>query len=235
MNCIIIDDEETSRTILGRLSKNNPNIEVQEIFHSAVNAITYLNDYSTDLVFLDIHMPIFTGLDFIKTIKDPPQIIMTTADQNYALEAFEYGCIIDYIVKPVSQERFDKGVERALSTFQNTKATFESPVPDESIEELYINIDRRLVKIDIPSITSIEAKGDYIFMKTNDKNYMVHSTLKKINNKLPQDIFFRVHRSYIINTKKIVDIEDHSVLIGKDVIPVSRPNKPELMRRLNRL
>jgi len=235
MNCIIIDDEETSRTIIGHLSENNPNIQVQESFGSSIKALKYLNTCSTDLVFLDIHMPVFTGLDFIKTIKDPPLIIMTTTDQNFALEAFEYECIIDYIIKPVSQVRFDKSVERALATFNSAKATFTSPVPDESIDDLYINIDRRLVKIVIPTITSIEAKGDYVLMKTADKNYTVHSTLKKINNKLPQDLFFRVHRSHIINTKKIIDIEDNSVLIGKDVIPVSRSNRPELMRRLNLL
>lgn len=235
MNCIIIDDEETARAIIGHLGENNPKIKIQESFHSAINAIKYLNQYTVDLVFLDFHMPIFTGLDFIKTIKNPPQIIMTTSDKSFALEAFEYDCIVDYFMKPITQERFDKGVEKAISVYQNDIVTFDNPVPDESIDDLYVNIDRRLVKIDIPSIDSVEAKGDYILLKTADKNYTVHSTLKKIEDKLPQDVFFKVHRSYIINTKKIIDIEDNSVLIDKDVIPVSRSNRPELMRRLNLL
>ena len=97
------------------------------------------------------------------------------------------------------------------------------------------NIDRRLIKIEITSILVVEAKGDYIYIKTDTKNYTVHSTLKKIEDKLPQDIFLKVHRSFIINTTKIVDIEDNSILIGKDVIPVSRTNRVELMRRLNLL
>ena len=100
---------------------------------------------------------------------------------------------------------------------------------------MYINIDRRLIKIDIPTIYLVEAKGDYILLKTEDKNYTVHSTLKKIEDKLPNDLFLKIHRSYIINVQKIIDIEDNSVLIKKDVIPVSRSNRPELIKRLNLL
>lgn len=235
MNCIVIDDEETARAIIGHLGENNPNIEIQGSFQSAIKAIKYLNQYTVDLVFLDIHMPMFTGFDFIKTIKNPPQIIMTTSDKSFALDAFEYGCIVDYFMKPITQERFDKGVEKALAAYQNVVATFDSPVPDESLNDLYVNIDRRLIKIDIPTIDLIKAEGDYILLKTANKNYMVHSTLKKIVDKLPKDVFFQAHRSYVINTKKIIDIEDNSVLIGKDVIPVSRSNRSELMRRLNLL
>ena len=100
---------------------------------------------------------------------------------------------------------------------------------------LYINIDRRLIKIDIPSIYLVEAKGDYIHLKTESKNYTVHSTLKKIEEKLPDDLFLKVHRSFIINVQEIIDIEDNSVLIKKDIIPVSRSNRAELMKRLNLL
>ncbi|MCM4151097.1 DNA-binding response regulator [Arenibacter sp. N53] len=233
MNCIVIDDEDTARAIVGHLVDNHPNIELLDSFNSAINAIKYLNEHSVDLVFLDIHMPMFTGFDFIRTIKNPPKIILTTSDKNFALEAFEYECIVDYFMKPITQQRFDKGVEKAIATQKDTAATFDSPVPDEAIDDLYVNIDRRLVKIDIPSINLVQAKGDYIFLKTADKNYMVHSTLKKIEDKLPQDAFLKVHRSYVINTRKIIDIEDNSVLIGKDVIPVSRSNRAELLRRLH--
>lgn len=96
-------------------------------------------------------------------------------------------------------------------------------------------MDRRLIKIDIPTILVVEAKGDYILLKTEQKSYTVHSTLRKIEEKLPEDTFLKVHRSYVINTKKIIDIEDNSVLIDKQVIPVSRSNRKELMKRLNLL
>lgn len=233
MNCIVIDDEETARAIVGQLAENNPKVELVDSFNCPIDAMKYLNDSSVDLIFLDIHMPSFTGFEFIKTIKNPPNVILTTTDKNFALEAFEYECIIDYFMKPISQERFDKGVEKAVSAFKGAEKTFESPVADEAVEDLYVSIERRLVKIDIPSINLVQAKGDYILLKTDSNNYMVHSTLKKLEDKLPQDDFLKVHRSYIINTKKIIDIEDNSVLIGKDVIPVSRSNKAELLRRLN--
>ncbi|WP_297690881.1 LytTR family DNA-binding domain-containing protein [uncultured Eudoraea sp.] len=235
MNCIVIDDEETSRAIVGHLVENNPNVQLLDSFSCAINAIKYLNEYSIDLVFLDIHMPTFTGFDFIRTVKNAPKIILTTSDRDFALDAFEYDCIIDYFMKPITQERFNKGVEKALSSNKDAAEIVDSTLPDEAIDDLYVNIDRRLVKIDIPSINLIQAKGDYILLKTDSKNYMVHSTLKKIVDKLPQDDFLKVHRSYVINTKKIIDIEDNSVLIGKDVIPVSRSNRAELLRRLNRL
>ncbi|RKR12817.1 LytTR family two component transcriptional regulator [Maribacter vaceletii] len=235
MNCIVIDDEETSRAIVLFLAENNPEIKILDSFHNATSAIKYLNDNSVDLIFLNIHMPMFTGFDFIKTIKNPPKIILTSLDKAFALDAFEYKCIIDYLVKPITQERFDKSVEKALSVHREDVVVNDNQIPDESIDDLYVSIDRRLVKIDIPTIYLIEAKGDYIMLKTSNKNYMVHSTLKKIEDKLPNDFFLRVHRSYVINTKRIIDIEDSSVLVDKDVVPVSRSYRKELLERLNLL
>lgn len=238
MNCIIIDDEATARAIIERLCSNVSSLNVLEVFPNAMQAIKYLNQNEVDLIFLDIHMPDFTGFDFIQTLKNPPKIILTTSDAQFAIEAFEYDCIVDYLVKPISLPRFEKAVLKAqttvVKTFENTVSPSEK-VEDTSVNDLYINIDRRLIKLDIPSIYLIEAKGDYIHVKTEDKNYTVHSTLKKIEDKLPNDLFLKVHRSFIINVQKIIDIEDNSVLIKKDVIPVSRSNRPELMKRLNLL
>ncbi|MEQ3665908.1 LytTR family DNA-binding domain-containing protein [Olleya sp.] len=237
MNCIIIDDEATARMIISQLCSNVPSLNVLEEFPNAMQAIKYLNQNEVDLIFLDIHMPDFTGFDFIETLKNPPKIVLTTSDPNFAIQAFEYDCIVDYLVKPITLERFKKAIDKA----ELIKETTAKPVSkSENVEtssgnDLYVNIDRRLIKIDIPSIYLVEAKGDYIQVKTEDKNYTVHSTLKKIEDKLPDDLFLKVHRSYIINIKKIIDIEDNSVLIKKDVIPVSRSNRPELMKRLNLL
>jgi len=236
MNCIIIDDEETARVIINKLCSKFNQINVIGDFPNAMKAIKFLNVNDVDLIFLDIHMPDFTGFDFIETIKNPPKIILTTSDTNFAIQAFEYECIVDYLVKPITSERFQKAIAKAGSL---SRTTVEIPTSDKDVatsgNHLYINIDRRLIKIDIPSIYLVEAKGDYIHVKTEDKNYTVHSTLKKMVEKLPEDVFLKVHRSFIINLKKIVDIEDNSVLIKKNVIPVSRSNRPELMKRLNLL
>lgn len=234
MNCIIIDDESTARAIIEKLCESVPNLNVVGQFPSAIQAIKYLNENTVDLIFLDIHMPDFSGFDFIKTLKDPSNIIVTTSDKNYALEAFEYDFIVDYLVKPVTLERFKKAISK--SEKKSRKSAISAPVEEKNLDDvLYVNIDRRLIKIDIPSIYLIEAKGDYINVKTHEKNYIVHSTLKKIESKLPDSLFLKIHRSYVINVNKIIDIEDNSVLIEKDVIPVSRLCRPELMRRLNLL
>lgn len=236
MNCIIIDDEATARAIIEQLCGNVPSLTVLEEFPNAIQAIKYLNQNEVDLIFLDIHMPDFTGFDFIETLKNPPKIILTTSDANFAIQAFEYDCIVDYLVKPITPERFQKAIQKAESVKQLATSTDDSnKVETTSGNDLYVNIDRRLIKIDIPSIYLVEAKGDYIHVKTEDKNYTVHSTLKKIEEKLPDSLFLKIHRSYIINVDKIIDIEDNSVLIKKDVIPVSRSNRPELMKRLNLL
>ncbi len=240
MNCISIDDEETARVILEQLCEQIDGLNLVESFPNAMQAIKFLNKNDVDLVFLDIHMPDFTGFDFIETLKNPPKIILTTSDKNFALEAFEYDCIVDYVLKPITQSRFNKSVEKAKSITKPaaSKAIIASAKQSESTvseTDLYVNIDRRLIKINFTSIAVIEAKGDYILIKTDSKNYTVHSTLKKIQEKLPDHLFLKVHRSYIINTKKIIDIEDNSVLIAKDVIPVSRSNRSELMKRLNLL
>lgn len=250
MNCIIIDDEAMARAIIAQMISKDHELALAQEFSNAISAIKFLNQDSQaiDLIFLDIHMPDFTGFDFIQTIKNPPAVILITSDKNFATDAFEYDCIVDYIVKPITEERFLRAVRKAkahrvagevaVSPLPAT-ATLSQEIPEfkpqDTATEFYVNIDRRLIKIDITSVNVVEAKGDYIHIKTEQKNYIVHSTLKKIEEKLPAHLFLKVHRTYIINTKKIVDIEDNSVLIGKDVIPVSRANRPELMKRLNML
>lgn len=235
MNCIIIDDEEMARAIMTYKISLYPELKLIQEFPNAIQAIKFLNHNEVDLIFLDIHMPDFTGFDFIQSLKNPPKVILVTSDKNFAFEAFEYECIVDYLVKPITEDRFQKAIQKASSNKNTFKATEIKPIIEDNVNEFYINIDRRLIKIDIASINIVEAKGDYIHIKTENKNYIVHSTLKKIEDKLPKDLFLKVHRSFIINTNKIIDIKDNSVLIAKDVIPVSRANRPELMKRLNLL
>ena len=235
MNCIIIDDEKLARTIIKTLCNEHDVLDVVGEFPNAMQAIKYLNENEVDLIFLDIHMPDFTGFDFVKTLKNPPSIVLTTSDPKFAIEAFQYECIVDYLLKPIASGRFEIAIKKAIKQQLLAEKTEENTTEPKIENDFYINIDRRLIKIDIPSIYLVEAKGDYIHIKTEDKNYTVHSTLKKIEEKLPDSLFLKIHRSYIINLKKIIDIEDNSVLIKKDVIPVSRSKRPEFMKRLDLL
>lgn len=240
IKCIIVDDETAARMIVAHLCSQVDTLAVVGEFPNAMQAIKFLNKNEVDLIFLDIHMPDFTGFDFIDTLKNPPKIILTTSDKNFAIEAFEYDCIVDYLVKPVLLPRFLKAIQKIENFTPPSSESVPSVVAKTITEpssktELYVNIDRRLVKIDFEKIYLVEAKGDYILIKTEGKNYTVHSTLKKIEEKLSGNSFLKIHRSYIINIDKIIDIEDNSVLIAKDVIPISRSNRPELMKRLNLL
>lgn len=236
MNCIIIDDESSARAIVKKLCSTLPDLDVIQEFESAIEAIKFLNRQEVDVIFLDLHMPGFSGIDFLQTLKNPPRVVMTTSDTNFAIASYEYEMVIDYLVKPITQQRFEKCVQKINSTSsiqpkQNTDNYKENIVG----EDLYINIDRRLIKLKYREILLIEAKGDYINVKTETSEFLVHTTLKKIKAKLPEDLFLQIHRSFIINFNKIIDIEDNSVLIEKNVIPISRSNRPELMRRLNLL
>ncbi len=232
MKCIIIDDEQMSREILSIMISNTIGLHLVEQFSNAIDAIKYLNQNEVDLIFLDIHMPNFSGFDFIQTIKNPPKVILVTTDKNFAIDAFNYDCIADYLVKPIDTNRFISAIKRINAKTKDTKPLETVGL---STKEIYVNIDKRLIKIDLLSINNIQANGDYICIKTEGQNYVVHTTLKKIEQKLPKPLFLKIHRSHIINVNKIIDIQDNSVLINKEVIPISKKNKEELMRHLNLL
>ncbi len=240
MKCIIVDDDALSRLVIEEKLKDHPSIELVEMLDNAVDALKYINRHEVDLIFLDIHMPEFTGIDFIQTLKTPPNIILTSSDSDFALQAFEYDFIVDYIQKPIASDRLAKAINKLnkINTGlvkEETKTIDETLKESSATEELFINIDRKLVKIEMDKILLIEAKGDYIRIITLGKNYTVHTTLKKIEQKLPTYTFLKVHRSFIINLTKIVDIENSSILIDRNVIPVSRSKRPMLMERLNLL
>lgn len=220
------------------LCSNFPELEVIAQFPNALEALKFLNQNEVDVIFLDIHMPLLTGIDFVQTVKNPPRVVFTTSDKEFAIEAFEYDFIVDYLVKPVTHQRFQKTIGKLKSAFSPvlTGDGESSYSLDQQVDEdLYINIDRRLIKLKLGNILLIEAKGDYIHIRTVDNEYRVHSTLKKIKGKLPESLFMQIHRSFIINFTKIIDIQDNSVLIERSVIPISRSQRPHLMQRLNLL
>ncbi|UOY08115.1 LytTR family DNA-binding domain-containing protein [Muricauda sp. SCSIO 64092] len=238
MKCIIVDDEATARAIMEELCGNLPDFEVVAQFPNALEALKYLNQNEIDVIFLDIHMPLLTGIDFIRTLKNPPKVVFTTSDKEFAIEAFEYDFIVDYLIKPITHQRFQKTIGRLKSAFAPALASSGDrahTLEGRKEEDLYINIDRRLIKLKLGDILLIEAKGDYIEIKTVETTHRVHSTLKKIKEKLPESLFMQIHRSYIINFTKIIDIQDNSVLIERNVIPISRSQRPNLMQRLNLL
>ncbi|MGP1990628.1 LytR/AlgR family response regulator transcription factor [Zobellia laminariae] len=238
MTCIIVDDEATARAIVGKHCSAAADLDVVGEFDNAIDAIKFLNQQDVDVVFLDIHMPGFSGVDFVQTLKNCPKVVLTTSDTEFAIAAYEYEAIVDYMVKPLTADRFQKSIQKVKNALKKQPAAAPSSNPNggtgaQAEQDLYINIDKRLIKLHFHEILVVKAQGDYIDITTENKEYRVHTTLKKIKDKLPEKIFLQIHRSYIINFTKIIDIEDNSVLIKKMVIPISRSNRPELMRRLN--
>lgn len=241
MNCIIVDDDvfycKTLTTFCERL-----NLNLIGAYSDPVQALSVLSDRDDiDLVFLDIHMPEITGFDILKS-NPKLNVIISTMDGSKAIEAFDYN-VVDYLLKPVTLDRFIRAVNRAKERIGNKKNnTSDAPSisPQNSKEEtssakeIFVNVNKRLVKIVLDNIYLIEAKGDYVLIKLIEgKNVVVHTTLKSMMDKLPSDTFVRVHRSNVVNIKKIVDIEDSSILINSEVVPISKTYRDDLLSKLN--
>lgn len=242
MRCIIVDDEMASRSVLMQLCKTERDLEILGDFDGCLGALKFLNDNQVDIIFLDLHMEVFDGFDLLKTMNSDQKVVLTTSNKEFAHKSYEYTNIIDYLVKPITKERFEKAVDKVRKQFVVDQ--FENILVDDKTKNvasgvdkvkksLYINIDRRLINIHFDDILYIEADGDYINLQTTTKHYHVHTTLKKVKERLPDVQFMQIHRSYIINFDKIIDIQDNTVLIDKKVIPISRSNRPSLMQRLN--
>lgn len=230
IKCIVIDDDKMSRELLSAyISKLDRLNQVGE-FDNALDGIKFLKQNEVDVIFLDIEMPDFSGLDMLKSIPELPQVIFVTSNREYAVEAFEHS-VCDFLVKPVDFSRFVKASERVVPKSQGTTESNEADSANKKY--IFIKVDTRFVKLNLDDILYLEANGDYVVFKTMNKGYIVHTTMKKINDKLPDNKFIKVHRSYIVNIDKIVDIEDTTLLIDKKIIPVSRSKKDDLMKSLN--
>ncbi len=226
---LIVDDDDSSIKILNSFCAKIPEVEVIGEFKNPLKAVEYLDKNDVDLIFLDIHMPEINGIELIEISTKLPNIIITTSDENFALVAFEYD-VEDYLLKPITFPRFLKSINKIKKKI-NASHSGGKQAP----KEIFINVNRKLKRVIINEINIIEAKGDYVLIRTEDENLIVHSTMKKMEDTLPSDKFVKVHRSYIINTAKIKDIEDNSVLIETYVIPISRSKKDELFKKLNKL
>jgi len=235
MKCIIIDDDKLSRISLEKLCSKVPGLVVLATFESALGAISEVkNRKDIDLLFLDIHMPDLNGFEFLSALKNPPKVIFTTSDETKALEAFEVHAV-DYLLKPVTLPRLLSAVERLTSNESSSKIESETQEPTYE-KEIFVNTDKRVVRVPIKDICVIEAKGDYILIKLDDqKTHIVRSTLKSILSRLSPKSFLKVHRSYIVNISKIVDIEDSSVLVRNHIVPISRSLRSEVIEKLNLL
>lgn len=226
--CIIIDDEPLARKGLKEYIADVDFLELVGEFDNPVRAAELISRGEVQLLFLDIQMPKITGLDFFKTLRQPPPVIFTTAYPQYALEGFEVNAL-DYLVKPISFDRFLKAALKAKEYYEvrdtNTKEA-------NTGEYFFIKADNKLVKILYDEILYAEAVQNYVTIHTDSKKYMTYLTFKSVEDYLPADKFLKVHKSYIVAASRIDSIEGNDIRIGQQHIPISRNQKEEVMEKL---
>ncbi|MBN1116776.1 MAG: response regulator transcription factor [Bacteroidales bacterium] len=229
MNCIIIDDDQMSRRVLEEFIGRTEQLHLLNSYENAVEAINAFNTgEDIDLIFLDIEMPEMSGIDFLETLQNPPQIIIVSSKEKYALDAFNYD-VTDYLLKPVAYSRFFKAINKANVRFKGKVDTKDG--------EIFIKKNSALVRLHYEEILWIEALENYVIFTTFNEKYTIHFTMKAIEQKLPSNMFTRVHRSFIVNTRSINVIEDNSIIIptkeGKKTIPIGKSYKDKLMGDIN--
>lgn len=227
LKCIIVEDEIMARKSLQRLCEQHDSLLLIAAFENAEDALAFLATEEVDLIWLDVEMPGLSGFGLLENLTSMPQVIMTTTKTEYAFNAYQYQ-VTDYLQKPITLPRFKVAVEKVLEL--NSRKTAVSP----ERQEIYVKIEGRYIRLPYADITFVENVGDYVKIFTTKNSYVVHTTMKYLEEKLGNQ-FLRVHRSFIVHLDKIVDIEENNLVIGNKVIPISRANKSELMTRLNML
>ena len=231
LNCLIIDDEPLARKGLREYIADVEFLHLAGEFDNPLKATAALSDQQVHLLFLDIHMPKISGIDFLKTLQHPPLVIFTTAYPQYALEGFDLS-VLDYLLKPISFDRFFKAALKAKDHFQSRQAG--APVVQDVNKDDYIFIktDNKLVKLAYNDILFVEALQNYIAIHTQEKKYITYLTFKSIEESLPADSFLKVHKSYLVAVPKITSIEGNEIIVGTHHIPISRNLKDEVMDKL---
>lgn len=228
LTCLIVEDEVMSRTSLSKLCAKTNELQLLATCENGEEAIAFLRSNDVDLIFLDINMPGMSGLDLVESMTSTPQIIFITGSKEYAYEAFELD-VTDFVVKPITPGRFQRAVDKAIKRQKLLRAKASVSANNE----IYIKTDGKLIRVPLADIHYFENLGDYINVVVDNKKYLILGTMKSIDQKISHSRFLKVHRSYIVNLDKIVDIVDNSILIGTQMIPVSRAHKPILLSTIN--
>ncbi len=225
---LIVEDDIITAELIKQFALKSPELEVVKVIHDGIEAVEYLNRNLVDILFLDVNLPNINGLEILESITASPQIILCTSDINYGPQAFENNAT-DYIVKPLEYVRFLKSVNKALQNLN------EKPFITVEHDNIFIKTNGRLVNLSFNDILYVEALSDYVNFCTKEKKYIVHSTMKDLELKLPISKFVRVHRSFIVNLNKIEIIEDSSITINKNYISIGSTYKDAINQRLNLL
>ncbi len=223
IHCLILEDEKPAQEVLQSYINKTPFLDCIGIYENGLD-ITQDKLQQVDILFLDIQLPELNGLSYLKTIANPPKVIVTTAYPNYAIEAFEEATV-DYLLKPFGFERFFKAVNRVRNNLIHQKKEID--------KNLFLYSDKTLYNINIEDILFLKAEIDYVKVVSDEQSILILDSLRNWNEKLQRFRFIQIHRSYIINIDKITKIYGNQVFIGDKVIPIGKTYKESFMKKIN--
>jgi DNA-binding LytR/AlgR family response regulator len=224
LKCIIVEDEPIASSFLEKFCLKSGMLDVKGCFPDAEHALAFLQNNEVDIIFLDVEMPGINGFELLDQLLYMPRIVLTSSKTEYAYTAFQYN-VTDYLKKPIQYNRF-------LDTLNRIRESLSKNTAEPTTEDIFIKYDGKFIRLGYEDILFIESVGDYVKYVTATKKYIIHSTLKAVEEKMDSRFFLKVHRSYIVNTRKITDIQDHTLVIDGTVIPISKTHKAEVMERL---
>lgn len=225
LKCLIVDDEPMARKGLEEYVRDIPLLEFAGSCENALKAEAFLQHHAVDLMLLDIHMPHLTGIELLKSLKRPPLVIFTTAHPDYALEGYSLD-VLDYLVKPIVFERFQKAVQKAWDYHVLRASSTASP------DFFFIKCDHVFEKVYFNDVLYVEAMQNYCILHTPARKLIAYITLTGLEEKLPKHTFMKVHKSFVVNLEKITALDGNDLFIYKAQIPVSRNLKEEVMKRV---
>lgn len=228
LKCAVVDDSSLQRLSLVKLIKDHPNLKLVAEYNNAIETKNGLLDTETDLIFLDIEMPILSGFELLDDLPNKPQIIFVTGKTKYAFKAFDYDAV-DYIHKPVSKDRFNNAVSKAI----NLHKLRQQAAPAEDEDFIFVKSNLKNRKVYLSKLKYIQALGDYVKFITEKDNFVVLATMKSFEEQLPSERFLRIHKSYIVNLDKIERYNSKNIEIDKEKLPLSRHKKTSLVEALS--
>lgn len=229
LNCLIIDDEPFARKGLEEHMRELDFLHGVASCENALKASSYLNEQKIDLIYLDIHMPKINGIDFLKSLKNPPLVILTTAYSNYALEGYSLD-VIDYLVKPITFERFLKASQKAFEYFQLKERATQNTTPP--VDYFFVRCDRKFEKVFFRDVVYIEGLQNYAVIHLHDKKLITYITLTSLENQLPKEQFLKVHKSFLVSIPHVKAIEGDEIILRNARIPMSRNLKDNVVKQI---
>jgi DNA-binding LytR/AlgR family response regulator len=229
--CIIVDDEPLARQVLRKYIEKLPSLDLVNECGDAIEASAYMHTHRVDLIFLDIKMPEVTGMEFLKTFEAPPQVIITTAYSEYALQGYEYA-ITDYLLKPIPFERFLKAVNKALNKLDIKTEMQPSNIGKPREEIIFLSVDKIERKIRLSDIRCVEACRNFVKIYTGEEVITISKTISSMEANLPRDDFMRVHKSFLVAIEHIEKIQGNKVYLLNMKVPIGQYYRKDVKRML---